>query len=59
MRARRGQRGQGMVEYLLVLTVVITMTVTAMSAVSGSVATLVNTLVDNIESVTGVSDPSP
>ena len=47
-----------MVEYLLVLTVIIGVTVTAMTTVSGSVADLVNALVENIHTVTGVDDPS-
>lgn len=52
-----GQRGQGMVEYLLVLTVIVTMTMTAMSTISGSVGNLTSALVNNIQEVTGVEAP--
>lgn len=54
---RRACRGQGMVEYLLVLAVVIATTVGAMKIVSGAAADLTDALAENIESVTGVEDP--
>lgn len=47
-------RGQGMIEYLLVLTVVVFVTVTALTMISGTVANLINGLVTNIQSITGV-----
>lgn len=46
-----------MVEYLLVLTVIVTMTMTAMTAISGSVGNLTTALVNNIQTVTGVTAP--
>jgi len=53
---RAGQAGQGLLEYCLVLSVVVAVTVTVMSAISSSTATLISALVENIESVTDVSD---
>lgn len=51
-------RGQGMVEYLLVLAVVIGTTVAAMSAISESASTVIRALVTHIQQVTGVEAPA-
>lgn len=50
------QLGQGMVEYLLVLTVVVTTTVVIMNTISSTTANLINSMVNNIQSVTNVTN---
>lgn len=55
MKKRRVScRGQGMLEYVLVVTVVVAVSVAALSVVTTSCGVLVSTLVDEIESETGV-----
>ncbi len=49
------RRGQGMVEYLLVLTVVVSTTVVVMKTISTATACLINSMVSNIQSVTNVT----
>lgn len=57
---RRGdkdaRRGQGMIEYLLVMTVVISTTVVIMNTISSTTSTLINSMVTNIQSVTNVTN---
>jgi len=55
---RRACRGQGLLEYTLILAVVTAVTLSVMTTVASSVKNLIGVLVDNIESVTEVSDPS-
>ena len=54
LKNEKSCRGQGMVEYVLVLAIVVAIAITAMGAVAILTSTLVNVLVDNIETVTGV-----
>lgn len=51
-------RGQGMIEYVLVVTVVVAVSVTALSVVTTSCGTLITTMVDQIEDQTGVEAPA-
>ena len=48
-------RGQGMVEYMLVLTVVVSTTVVIMSTISSTTSSLINGMVNNIQNVTNVT----
>lgn len=56
--AEARSRGQGMVEYLLVLTVVIATTVGALKVLSDSAADLTNTLANTVQGETDVEDPA-
>lgn len=51
-------RGQGMVEYLLVLTVVIATTVGALNILADSAADLTNAMANTVQSETDVEDPA-
>lgn len=53
----RGCLGQGMIEYLLVLTVVISTSVVVMNTISSSTQALINSMVNNIQQVTNVTSP--
>lgn len=56
VQKREASRGQGMLEYVLVLAVVVTITFTGMQVISSSASSAVNALVNNIQNVTGVSN---
>lgn len=53
---RKARLGQGMIEYLLVMTVVISTTVVIMNTISSTTSTLINSMVTNIQSVTNVTN---
>lgn len=51
-------RGQGMLEYILVLTVVIITTVGALNIVSDSAANITNAMANSVQNETDVDDPA-